>query len=53
MRIAAGGVAIGLVALVPALVRVRGVTGDLRPIVELRWKPHAALPEPPRALASR
>ena len=48
-RLVAGGVALGLLALAPALVRVRGVTGDLRPIVELRWKSHAALPEPPRA----
>jgi outer membrane protein assembly factor BamB len=48
-RLVAGGIAIGTVALAPVLVRVRGVTGDLRPIVELRFRPRAALPEPPRA----
>jgi outer membrane protein assembly factor BamB len=49
VRLVAGGVALGLALLAPAFVRVRGVTGDLRPIVELRGTPHAALPEPPRA----
>jgi outer membrane protein assembly factor BamB len=46
------GVAITLaaLALVPLFFRIRGVTGDLRPIVEPRFGRSAALPEPaPRA----
>ena len=40
--------ACGLLALVPALVRVRGVTGDLRPILELRWQRAVPALEPMR-----
>ncbi len=42
------GLAITLLALalVPLFFRVRGVTGDLRPIVEPRFARSAALPEP-------
>ena len=49
VRLVALALALGLLALAPALVRVRGVTGDLRPIVELRFAQPAPLPEPPRA----
>jgi len=42
-RFVALALVLGLIALTAALVRVRGVTGDLRPIVELRFaKPAAA-----------
>ena len=42
------GVALALaaLALLPALFRIRGVTGDLRPVIEPRWARPAALPEP-------
>ena len=48
VRISAVLCACGLLALVPALVRVRGVTGDLRPILELRWPRAVPAPEPLR-----
>jgi outer membrane protein assembly factor BamB len=45
--------ALGALALVPAFFRMRGVTGDLRPIVEPRFGRAAALPEPaPREAAA-
>src|SRR4029450_2749751 len=54
VRFTALAVVLGLVALTPALVRVRGVTGDLRPIVELRFarpaRVHALPPPSPRLL---
>lgn len=46
-RLAGAAVAIALFALMPALFRIRGVTGDLRPIVEPRFGSAAPLPEPP------
>jgi len=49
VRLVAFAVALGLLALAPALVRIRGVTGDLRPIVELRFARPKPLPEPPPA----
>jgi hypothetical protein len=49
VRVAAVAVVLGLVAVTAALVRVRGVTGDLRPIVELRFGKPAALPALPPA----
>jgi outer membrane protein assembly factor BamB len=39
-------VVIGALALLPLFFRIRGVTGDLRPIVEPRFSRSAALPEP-------
>ncbi len=49
VRFTALAVVLGLVALTAALVRVRGVTGDLRPIVELRFARPAPLPALPPA----
>ena len=49
VRFTALAVVLGLVALTAALVRVRGVTGDLRPIVELRFARPAPLPVLPPA----
>ena len=46
VRRTAGLLSLALLALVPVFVRVRGVTGDLRPIVELRFGPQAARPAP-------
>ena len=45
-RLAGVALAGFVLALVPALFRIRGVTGDLRPILEPRWGRPAALPEP-------
>jgi outer membrane protein assembly factor BamB len=45
-RLAGVALAGFVLALVPALFRIRGVTGDLRPILELRFGRTAALPEP-------
>jgi outer membrane protein assembly factor BamB len=52
VRWGAGALGIALVALAAGLFRVRGVTGDLRPIVELRFGRPAGLPEPPAPLAT-
>src|SRR5436309_16135807 len=38
VRVGVLGGVVGLVALVPALVRIHGVTGDLIPILERRWQ---------------
>ena len=46
-RLAGAAVAIALFALMPALFRIRGVTGDLQPIVEPRFGSAVPLPEPP------
>jgi len=46
VRRAAGLVSLALLALVPVVVRVRGVTGDLRPIVELRFRGEVPRPAP-------
>ncbi len=45
-RVVGAAVALAVLALVPAFFRVRGVTGDLRPIVEPRFGRSSALPEP-------
>ena len=45
-RLVGVALALGALALVPAFFRIRGVTGDLRPIVEPRFGRAAALPEP-------
>jgi len=45
-RLVSATLALGVLALVPVLFRMRGVTGDLRPIVEPRFGRAAALPEP-------
>jgi len=45
-RLVGVALALGALALVPAVFRIRGVTGDLRPIVEPRFGRSAALPEP-------
>jgi len=45
-RVVGAAVALAVIALVPAFFRVRGVTGDLRPIVEPRFGRSSALPEP-------
>jgi len=45
-RLAGVALALGVLALVPAFFRIRGVTGDLRPVLEPRWGRPAALPEP-------
>jgi len=45
-RLVGAAVALAVLALAPALFRVRGVTGDLRPIVEPRFGRSSALPEP-------
>ena len=45
-RLVGVALALGALALVPAVFRIRGVTGDLRPIVEPRLGRAAALPEP-------
>ena len=49
VRFAALAAVFALVALTASLVRVRGVTGDLRPIVELRFAKPAPLPALPPA----
>jgi outer membrane protein assembly factor BamB len=48
-RLAGAATAAAALALVPALFRVRGVTGDLVPILEPRWAGHEPppLPVPP------
>jgi outer membrane protein assembly factor BamB len=49
-RLRGVAITLGALVLVPFLFRIRGVTGDLRPIVEPRFGRSAALPEPaPRA----
>ena len=45
-RLVGLAVAAAVLALVPAFFRIRGVTGDLRPIVEPRFGRAAVLPEP-------
>jgi outer membrane protein assembly factor BamB len=45
-RLAGVALALGVLALVPAFFRIRGVTGDLLPILEPRLGRPAALPEP-------
>jgi len=45
-RLVGVALALAALALVPAFFRIRGVTGDLRPIVEPRFGRAAALPEP-------
>ena len=49
LRLSAGALGLALVCLAAGLFRVRGVTGDLRPIVEPRFGRPAELPEPPAA----
>jgi 4-amino-4-deoxy-L-arabinose transferase-like glycosyltransferase len=49
-RLRGVAITLGSLALIAFLFRIRGVTGDLRPIVEPRFGRSAALPEPaPRA----
>ena len=50
-RLAGVALALGVFALVPAFFRIRGVTGDLRPILEPRFGREAMLPEPAPPLA--
>jgi outer membrane protein assembly factor BamB len=46
-RLAGAAMAILALALLPAFFRIRGVTGDLRPILEPRFGRTRQLPEPP------
>jgi outer membrane protein assembly factor BamB len=46
VRLGAGVLGLAFVVVAVGLFRVRGVTGDLRPIVELRFGRPAPLPEP-------
>jgi outer membrane protein assembly factor BamB len=46
-RLAGTAAALAAIACFPLFFRVRGVTGDLRPIVESRFDRPVALPEPP------
>jgi outer membrane protein assembly factor BamB len=53
-RLVGVAASLGVLAIVPAFFRIRGVTGDLRPIVEPRFGRSAGLPElppPPASLA--
>jgi len=45
-------VAIGLIALCAGLFRIRGVSGDLVPILEFRWAQRASIETPPFAPAT-
>jgi outer membrane protein assembly factor BamB len=52
-RLTGVAAAVAVLALAPLLFRIRGVTGDLRPIVEPRFGRAAGLPElPPRPVAT-
>jgi outer membrane protein assembly factor BamB len=46
-RLVGSAAALAALALLPAFFRIRGVSGDLLPIVEPRFAREAALPEPP------
>jgi outer membrane protein assembly factor BamB len=46
-RLRGATLALAALALLPVLFRIRGVTGDLRPVIEPRWARPAPLPEPP------
>jgi len=45
-RLGGSALALAVLALVPTFFRIRGVTGDLRPILEPRFGRSTALPEP-------
>jgi len=45
-RLRGAALALAALALLPLFFRIRGVTGDLRPIVETRWSRPEVLPEP-------
>src|ERR1041385_2484869 len=43
VRLGVFGAVVVVVALMPVLFRIHGVTGDLVPILELRWAHHSSL----------
>ncbi|MDB6038865.1 MAG: hypothetical protein JWM99_2706 [Verrucomicrobiales bacterium] len=52
VRLAVFGVVVGVIGLVAGLFRIRGVTGDLLPILEVRWKQPRTLVLPAAKLPS-